>query len=124
MKRHRLDRFLTRLLKRSKKDIRAAIASGSVQVDGVTVRDVSNEYRISTFCTLTLEHKIVYDRTAYYVMLHKPKGYVSATKDTEHPCVVDFFDFDAMPWTEELRLVGRLDRFTTGLLLLTNDSAW
>ena len=124
MKLQRLDRFLTRLLKRSKKDIRATIASGAVQVNGMTLHNVQNNYLISTFCHITINEKIIYNRTAYYVLLHKPKGIVSATKDKEHTCVMDLFDFGTMPWTRELRLVGRLDRFTTGLLLLTNDSHW
>lgn len=124
MKLQRLDRFLTRLLKRSKKDIRATIASGAVQVNGMTLLNVQNNYSISTFCHITLNDEIIYDRTAYYILLHKPKGIVSATKDKEHTCVMDLFDFGEMPWTRELRLVGRLDRFTTGLLLLTNDSHW
>lgn len=57
----------------------------------------------------------------YHVMLHKPKGCVSATADPEHPTVMDYLD---QPWKDQLHLPGRLDFNTTGLLLLTNDGHW
>ena len=56
-----------------------------------------------------------------YLMLHKPRGCVSATRDDKHPSVLGLVDH---PQREELHLVGRLDFNTTGLLLLTNDSRW
>jgi 16S rRNA pseudouridine516 synthase len=52
-------------------------------------------------------------------MLNKPQGVVSATVDAEHPTVVSLVEED---WADELHLAGRLDRFTTGLLIMTNDS--
>ncbi len=58
---------------------------------------------------------------ALYLMLHKPAGYLSATSDPEHPTVIDLID-DADK--HSLHLVGRLDRSTTGLVLLTNDGRW
>jgi 16S rRNA pseudouridine516 synthase len=54
-------------------------------------------------------------------MLHKPIGVVSATSDAEHPTVIDLIDD---PDRETLHLVGRLDRNTSGLVLLTNDGRW
>ena len=54
-------------------------------------------------------------------MLHKPSGIVSATHDPAHRTVIDLIDD---PDRETLHLAGRLDRSTTGLMLLTNDGAW
>lgn len=54
-------------------------------------------------------------------MLHKPAGVVSATEDTEHRTVLDLIDH---PHRHTLHVVGRLDKDTTGLLLLTNDGDW
>ena len=54
-------------------------------------------------------------------MLHKPAGHLSATSDPEHPVVIDLIDH---PLRHELHLAGRLDRASTGLLLLTNHGRW
>lgn len=52
-------------------------------------------------------------------MLHKPAGYLSATTDPQHPTVMELID---EPTT--LHIAGRLDRASTGLLILTNDGIW
>ena len=62
---------------------------------------------------------VVQDNTPRYLALHKPSGYVSATVDSESPTVIDVI---AEPWAGELHLAGRLDKSTTGLVILTNDS--
>lgn len=54
----------------------------------------------------------------YYFMLHKPPGYISATKDERVPCVIDIFKEETV---KNLFPVGRLDKDTEGLLLITND---
>jgi len=58
---------------------------------------------------------------AFYIMLNKPIGYLSATSDSEHPTVLDLIDD---PDKQTLHLAGRLDRASSGLLLLTNDGRW
>lgn len=52
-----------------------------------------------------------------YYMFNKPKGYISANHDKIYPCVLDFFK------RKDLSIVGRLDRDTTGLMILTNDKS-
>lgn len=56
-----------------------------------------------------------------YLMLHKPAGILSATSDPEHRTVLDLIDD---PDKLTLHIAGRLDRSTTGLVLLTNDGRW
>lgn len=56
-----------------------------------------------------------------YLMLHKPAGVLSATSDKRHPTVLDLIDD---PDKHTLHLAGRLDRSSTGLVLLTNDGRW
>ncbi len=56
-----------------------------------------------------------------YVMLHKPAGILSATSDPVHRTVLDLIDH---PDKDTLHLAGRLDRSSTGLVLLTNDGTW
>lgn len=59
--------------------------------------------------------------TRRYLLVHKPSGIVCATADAEHPTVINLV---SEPWAHELHLAGRLDRFTTGLVILTNDSTF
>ncbi|MDF1823970.1 MAG: pseudouridine synthase [Verrucomicrobiales bacterium] len=56
-----------------------------------------------------------------FLMFHKPRGILSATTDKTHRTVLDFID---CPDKETLHLAGRLDRSSTGLILLTNDGRW
>jgi 16S rRNA pseudouridine516 synthase len=55
------------------------------------------------------------------ILLYKPRGVLSATKDAHLPTVIDLVDD---PDRDALHLVGRLDRWTSGLVLLTNDGNW
>jgi 16S rRNA pseudouridine516 synthase len=54
-------------------------------------------------------------------MLHKPPGCVSATRDPQHPTVLDLIH---EPDKDDLHIAGRLDFNTTGLMLITNDGSW
>lgn len=56
-----------------------------------------------------------------YILFHKPAGYITARSDQRHKTVMDFFPPDLR---EELHPVGRLDKDTEGLLLITNDGKW
>ena len=120
MKLKRLDRILVKILKQSNKTVRKFITNGSVQVNGVTTTERTKQ--VTPFCTLSINNEIVREKKAYYIMLHKPKAYLSATNDSFHRCVTEILK--DQPFCHELHLVGRLDFFTTGLLLLTNDGHW
>jgi len=54
-------------------------------------------------------------------MLHKPEGVICANEDSEHPTVLDLIN---EPKKYSLQIVGRLDKDTTGLVLLTDDGQW
>ncbi len=56
-----------------------------------------------------------------YYMFHKPSGCITAKKDPQHKTVMDYFERELQ---EKLHPVGRLDKDTEGLLLLTNDGKW
>lgn len=64
--------------------------------------------------------KIIY-KEFLYIALNKPKGYVCATKDNLNPPVLELIDENLR---KNLHIVGRLDKDTTGLVLLTNDGKW
>jgi 16S rRNA pseudouridine516 synthase len=58
---------------------------------------------------------------ARYIMLHKPAGYLSATEDDTHPTVLQLLP---PALGQGLHIAGRLDRATTGLMILTNNGTW
>jgi len=94
-----------------------ALSTGSVMVYGRAVDDGS--IQVGKFDHVALEDQSISAATRRVVMLHKPLGVVSATVDDEHETVINLID---EPWAKELHLAGRLDRFTSGLVILTNDS--
>lgn len=115
----RLDRFLTRRGTHPCKEVARLLLEGRVRVDGAVETDGLR--RISRFSRIELEGEILQAQEAVYLMLHKPAGYLSATTDPLHPTVMELIDH---PLRDELHLAGRLDRASTGLLLLTNDGRW
>lgn len=115
----RLDRFLTRLGTHPCKEVARLLADGRVMVDGTI--ELSGLRRINRFTRVEFDGEVLQDTPAVYLMLHKPAGYLSATIDPQHPTVMELIDH---PLRDELHLAGRLDRASTGLLLLTNDGRW
>lgn len=115
----RLDRFLIRRGTHSGKEVAKLLAGGSVRLDGEV--ETSGLRKIDRFSHIELCCEILQAHEAVYFMLHKPAGYLSATTDPLHPTVIDLIDH---PLKNELHLAGRLDRATTGLVLLTNDGRW
>lgn len=115
----RLDRFLGNQPQGSRQRARRWLAAGRVGVDGLTVTDGSHP--VTPFCQVALDGELLQSRQPRYFMLHKPAGYLSATEDPEHRTVLDLLD---EPDADRLHIAGRLDRASTGLLLLTDDGRW
>ena len=115
----RLDRFLSTKTGINKRDIRLILAQGRVTVDGLPATET--QQIIGQFTHITLDNQILQSNTPLYIMMNKPQGVVSATKDTKHKTVIDLLDDDNK---NQLHIVGRLDFNSTGLLLLTNDGEW
>jgi len=115
----RLDRFLAQYCQISRKDVRLMLAKNRVQINGAIAHDIDEI--IDTFSHITLDGQMIQENTAHYIMLNKPIGVVSATRDKEHKTVIDLLDYS---YKDELHIVGRLDLNTSGLVLLTNDSRW
>ena len=118
-KRARLDRFIAKRLVINRRDVRPMLASGRILVNGKIASDV--EMLVDEFDLVSLDGKILQANSPQYIMLNKPIAYVSATKDSQHPTVVDLLDTKDK---SQLHIVGRLDYNSSGLLLLTNDSRW
>ncbi len=118
-KRSRLDRFLSSQLKIPRKETKPLLAQGLVSIDGVVVDDA--QHFVEEFSQVKFKDQVLQNKTPYYLMLHKPLGVVSATKDEQHSTLIDLLD---VPFKNELHIVGRLDINSTGLILLTNDGRW
>lgn len=114
----RIDKLLAHTGYGTRSEIKKAVKAGLVYVDGIRVKDSGlivdpNKQKV------TFNDEEVRYRSTIYVMLHKPQGVVSATEDTRDRTVIDLLDPDDT-WLDPFP-VGRLDKDTTGLLLLTND---
>lgn len=102
----------------SRKDVKKLLKAGAVQIDGVKIKDAKQHVDPETQ-TVTVYGEEVEYREFIYLMMNKPPGILSATEDDRQETVVDILQeedqvFNPFP-------VGRLDKDTEGLLLLTND---
>ncbi len=102
----------------TRSEVRAAAKRGGITVDGTVLKDSSLHIDPERARIVYLGREVVY-RPFTYVMLNKPEGYVSATEDKQLPCVTELLPDELRRL--ELFPVGRLDRDTTGLMILTND---
>jgi len=115
----KLDRFISNRTAHSRQASRLLIASGRVSVAGQVTHDPRHE--VDQFVAICLDGKVLQARQAHFLMLHKPVGYLSATSDPQHPTVMQLIDATLR---EQLHIAGRLDRGSSGLLILTNDGLW
>ena len=114
-KKIRLDKFLTQAAELTRSEARQIIKKGKVDVGGETVK--KPEYKVSTQERVCIDgEEVVYEQFRY-IMLHKPAGVISATESAEGRTVLDLITNGK----KGLFPVGRLDKDTEGLLLLTND---
>ena len=117
----RIDKLLTAMGLCSRREAAAAAKRGAIVIDGAVCRDASQKVDPETaricFCGQTVSYQ-----THVYLMMHKPLGVLSATEDREQQTVLDL-----LPASYKKRGVfpiGRLDKDTSGLLLLTDDGAF
>lgn len=116
---NRLDRFISKTKSIKRGNVRLLLAQKRILVDNIIASDPQQP--IGPFNTVILDNQILQQQSAHYIMLHKPVGVVSATKDTIHKTVIDIINTDRYP---DLHIAGRLDLNTSGLLLMTNDGKW
>lgn len=113
----RLDKMLSHLGYGSRKEVKNLIRKGYVMVNGVPVFDDDTKVNEEEDDILCLGESVHYERLLYFI-LNKPSGYVSATYDPLEPTVLDLIVGHEK---RGLFPVGRLDKDTTGLLLISND---
>ena len=113
----RLDKFLANSGIGSRSEVKNYIRKGRIKVDGEIVKSSSINID-ENINKISFDDEIIDYHEFYYVLINKPKGYVSAVTDNVYPPVTDLvteYQF------AKLFPVGRLDVDTTGTLLLTND---
>ncbi|OOG12003.1 pseudouridine synthase [Pseudomonas sp. C9] len=116
----RVDRFLSNLPCFNRKQVRLLLVEKRVRIDGNIVSDPHADVR--EFSRVEVDDDVLQaGKPLRHFMLHKPAGCVSATRDPEHPTVLDLIH---EPDKDELHIAGRLDFNTTGLMLITNDGSW
>lgn len=118
MKKQRLDKFIASQIGVSRSEARNAIKSGKVSINGFVCRDFS-EAADPDCDTVELCGQAIKYKKFVYLMLNKPMGVLSASNDKSRKTVIDLVPEQYRH--RNLFPVGRLDRDTTGLLIITDD---
>lgn len=114
----RIDKFLANSGVSTRSNVRSIIKSGIVTVNDIIIKDIN--YKINeNIDKVKIKGKIIKYTPYVYIMLNKPKGYLSATDDNKQKTVIDLLEGNYS--TYNVFPVGRLDIDTEGLLILTND---
>lgn len=114
----RIDKFLSDMGIATRRESKDAGRHGGILVDGKPTKDVSVHIDPEKNRITYLGREIEYRRNTY-VMLNKPEGYVSATEDANLPVVTELLPDELQRLS--LFPVGRLDRDTVGLMILTDN---
>lgn len=117
----RLDKLLSNMGAGSRKEVKLLLKAGAIQVDGEIVRDPKQHVDVETQQVLMYGEPVTYQKYIY-LMMNKPPGVISATEDKRDETVIDLL-FEDVTYFKPFP-VGRLDKDTEGLLLLTNDGAF
>ncbi|MCD9218444.1 rRNA pseudouridine synthase [Lactobacillus delbrueckii subsp. lactis] len=113
----RLDKFLANMKVGSRSQVHEIIKAGLVTVNGKVCR--SAKQKVKEDAEVLVNGQAVVYQQYHYFLLNKPAGVLSATEDSQQKTVLDLLkDQDRY---QKIAPVGRLDKDTTGLLLLTND---
>lgn len=116
----RIDKYICACTAFSRNDVKKLVKSGRITVDGETVKKA--DIHIDENAHVALDNETLVYREFVYIMLNKPKGFISAVFDKHYPVVTDLIGEEYAK--RSLAPVGRLDLDTEGLLLLTDDGSF
>lgn len=120
MEKQRLDKIIASTGRWSRREVKNLVRQGRVLVDGVPARSAEEKTNPET-AEIVVNGEVLTYRRYTWVMLNKPAGYLSATEDGHGPTVLDLLPPELKK--QNLFPVGRLDKDTEGLLLLTNEGS-
>ena len=115
----RLDKLLSNASNLTRSQAVKAIRQGDVLIDGVIA--TKGAIKVIESNQVTYMGMLINEPRPRYYMLNKPAGCVSANKDKRS---LTLFDYLLVPRRDQLHVVGRLDKDTTGLILATDDGQW
>lgn len=113
----RVDKYLTDCGTGTRSEVKKLIQKGRISINGTVIKDPGTKINLDKDIICNNNEPVVYEQFRYF-MLNKPMGCVSATKDNLSATVLDILKNEN---TKGLFPVGRLDKDTEGLLLITND---
>lgn len=113
----RIDKLIANGAGCTRKEAKQYLSQGRVSVAGVTVK--SSDAKFDRNTCIKIDGKAIDSNNPLWIMLHKPSGYVTATEDREQKTVMELVPSHMR--RRGLFPVGRLDKDTEGLLLLTDD---
>lgn len=116
----RLDKYIAAITDYSRNEVKRLLKQGEIHINGQVSNNPAQHIDEHTD-SIALFGELLGQLRPRYFMLNKPQGTVCATEDSEHPTVMDLLD---EPNIEKLHIAGRLDKGTTGLVLITDDGQW
>lgn len=118
MSSERLDKLIASQGTYSRREVKALIARRRVTVDGVPAKSAEQKADPETVC-IAIDGQMLTVRRYLYLLLNKPRGYVSSTEEHDGPSVLELVPRE---WFRNgLFPAGRLDKDTTGLMVITDD---
>jgi 16S rRNA pseudouridine516 synthase len=115
----RLDKYLATHSDATRTLAKMAIKTGRVEINGAVVKDQGRKVKLDD--VVSINGRELKESGEVYLVMNKKAGIICATQDEEQDTVLDFLDGYTH---KELHIAGRLDKDTTGLVLITSDGKW
>lgn len=116
----RIDKILSRELNITRSQSKTLLRSGRVALDGKVI--TSGNLKCPDSCAISVDGELISNNKYVYIMMNKPKGVISAAKSADDVTVVDILPQEMK--RKNLFPAGRLDKDTTGFMLITDDGAF
>lgn len=114
----RLDKVIANQTSFTRSEVKSLVKSKRVKINDVIIN--KSDIKVDTDKDIiTIDENQLTVRNNIYLVLNKPKGYISATEDKKQTTILDIVSKDYL--VKDLFPVGRLDKDTTGLIIITND---